>query len=614
MRFTYIDSEGRHVEVDSIEELGAQIQLGVLTASMQLYDPAEDRWGPAGEHAVFAALSNPERPTESVSLDDVARPSPLSTPGPADGPALGVDSELLPSDSAAPPKEWTDAIKNEFLGAVPGQANDEDQPTDAAFSDGPAKPGPMAGFPDFGAPLPASPSIDESVGPTDPSGGSTGSDGPAAGFSDGPAGLPDGSTGLSDTSAGPSDTSAGPSDTSAGPSDGPAGLSDGPAGLQDSAAGIGGLTFDPVSPDPQDLPSGPSGMDRVDGASTVFEGFDNPGGNLSGPVDGDGMKFETFMPKPSGGTEDGPVTDLDETPETEAAVEDEEDFFLIQDLNIDGSDEGAPATKKSRRSRKPSRFHIGAVAAIGLLVMAGALALPQLRDGVAESEAATNDSSVKDGWTAPVENLPTYLRTEGVYLARQAQQDVMAGLDSIRRTLGLESAPPTDWMEGVYFAHGSRYPGVQGYWERYRSYLGYAERASEQLFASSLEARVAASAIREEEQSVVIDAMVGQFAQAQPQRAAVFDGLTALSNAALELHDFLVLKEDDIEYAPFTSSGVSKDPILEAVPANDRVKRELWDRLEQVTGGLEDLGALDRVTTARLHSLLVEGLERASTF
>ncbi|NNF27165.1 MAG: hypothetical protein HKN73_08095, partial [Gemmatimonadetes bacterium] len=62
---------------------------------------------------------------------------------------------------------------------------------------------------------------------------------------------------------------------------------------------------------------------------------------------------------------------------------------------------------------------------------------------------------------------------------------------------------------------------------------------------------------------------------------------------------------------PFTRSGVSRDPIVEAVPATEQTRVDFWNRLEQVTDRLEALDALDRVTTSRLQQSLVDRLREA---
>jgi hypothetical protein len=64
----------------------------------------------------------------------------------------------------------------------------------------------------------------------------------------------------------------------------------------------------------------------------------------------------------------------------------------------------------------------------------------------------------------------------------------------------------------------------------------------------------------------------------------------------------LVANEDDIEYRPATSS--TADPILEAVPSSPALGDRMLDLVGGVTGGLADLGSLDRVTRERLVTAL----------
>ena len=106
----------------------------------------------------------------------------------------------------------------------------------------------------------------------------------------------------------------------------------------------------------------------------------------------------------------------------------------------------------------------------------------------------------------------------------------------------------------------------------------------------------------------IVDLILADFGDRYVQMGAAFDDLTIVADAALDLHSFLVLKEAEIEYAPFTQSGVSQDPIVEAVPQTEQTRDDLWERLGRLTTRLEELNALDRVTTARLQDVLLTRL------
>ena len=411
----------------------------------------------------------------------------------------------------------------------------------------------------------------------------------------GPAGLPEGAF----ADGGPADTPV------------PIGeLSDDSGDGAKAPNPLGGLSFDtpPAFSPPSPPPS--SSMGRIEGASNVFQGFDDPAEAFGEPGGSDDMRLEPFVdspvtPEPAAPPPPYEPLDSDGSAELDGNA-DEEDFFMVGDLSID--DSAAPTFAKARRRsfdlRNPGKA--ASVVAIGLVVVVAAIGLPQLPPDVGSSAPSDDVVDSVEPETPP---LPDYLRAEATHLAARAHDDVLDELAAIGRRLGLEAAPPRDWMEGVYFAHASRYPAVQGYWERFRSYLQVAKRETPALFREALEARVAASAIPGEDQAAVLETVMREFDARSVERDQAFSQLENLADAALGLHEFLILKEDDIEYAPFTNSGVSKDPILEAVPANEEVRVEFWDRLERVTSGLADLEALDRVTTRKLQSILVDRLQ-----
>jgi len=83
-----------------------------------------------------------------------------------------------------------------------------------------------------------------------------------------------------------------------------------------------------------------------------------------------------------------------------------------------------------------------------------------------------------------------------------------------------------------------------------------------------------------------------------------------LVNAALDLHEFLVRNEADIEYAP-AAGGVSRDPVLEAVPVTKALGDQMWDMVDRITEAMDALGSLDRVTTDRLVSVLLDRIREA---
>ena len=72
-------------------------------------------------------------------------------------------------------------------------------------------------------------------------------------------------------------------------------------------------------------------------------------------------------------------------------------------------------------------------------------------------------------------------------------------------------------------------------------------------------------------------------------------------DASLDLHDFLLANESDIDFRPgvTSASDPNVDPVLEiSAPADDRERMN--DLFREITEALDALGSLDRVTRDRL--------------
>ena len=83
-----------------------------------------------------------------------------------------------------------------------------------------------------------------------------------------------------------------------------------------------------------------------------------------------------------------------------------------------------------------------------------------------------------------------------------------------------------------------------------------------------------------------------------------------LVTAALDLHTFLMENASQIDYEP-AAGGVSRDPVLEAVPKTKELGTEMWSRVDRITAALDSLGTLDKVTTERLTAVLFDRIRRA---
>jgi hypothetical protein len=193
-------------------------------------------------------------------------------------------------------------------------------------------------------------------------------------------------------------------------------------------------------------------------------------------------------------------------------------------------------------------------------------------------------------------------------LAPGALSDAVADMDGIRAAAQLPPEPPPDWLAGRYLANASRYPEVSAYWNALNATLGEMRASEEALFRTAFEARLTSAQIGAEDRGALLERALAGFQAARRERDAVFGRLTDVLVASNELHDFLLQNEDAIDYTP-AGGGISRDPVLEAVPLTPQLGDEMWDRVDRITSALEVLGALtERVTTERLFSLTLERL------
>jgi hypothetical protein len=100
------------------------------------------------------------------------------------------------------------------------------------------------------------------------------------------------------------------------------------------------------------------------------------------------------------------------------------------------------------------------------------------------------------------------------------------------------------------------------------------------------------------------------FLATRAERFEAYALMDDLINAALDLHTFLIQKQDSISYEP-AGGGMSRDPVLEAMPATPVLGESMWEGVDRITEALDALGTLDRVTTERLVAVLLDQVRRA---
>ncbi|MEQ9398047.1 MAG: hypothetical protein RJQ04_02655 [Longimicrobiales bacterium] len=580
MRFAYIDSQGNEVPIPGVDALALRIELGAIREDTQLYDAAADRWGPAHTHEIFHTLSR-------AKDDDafVAPPPPVTTSRPE--PAMEPEADE-PDDGTS-----DEAASDEPLASLDDLAPD---PVDTE---------PVASLDDL-APDPVAP---------EPAADDLGLDFTLA---EGLDGDPDGS----DDESGPDDSM----DFGSGPA---AAMDD---DEEEAAFDFGTGTLE-LEPDPLDEPEGaeppaadsvPSGGGAMDfgGGMTLEEPLAG-GMDFSPPAD-DSIQLEQPMSEftadapPAWMEQDGPsgpppAEDDGSMDFTPGGVETYEDVPLGPDVPADEPpraerDRPTPRNRPSPPRRPKERNLAGPVLGLLALVVLGGggwfVWTTMLSGG---GDRATQAPSLPP---VTIPDIPAELLPQMRDLAEQALAGTIADLSALQAEFDIPAEPREEWLAGAYLANAGDFAAVEAYWQGIAAFVDRVREVDTQVFHDQYVAAMEAAEVPEDTRPILLERADSGFLATREDRLEAYALMGALVDAALDLHGFLLSNQADIEYTP-AAGGVSRDPVLEAVPATEELGDEMWGRVGQITSALDALGTLDRVTTERLTAVLFDRIRRA---
>jgi hypothetical protein len=195
--------------------------------------------------------------------------------------------------------------------------------------------------------------------------------------------------------------------------------------------------------------------------------------------------------------------------------------------------------------------------------------------------------------------------------AELAFADMIAAMDSIADLRNLPDRPGQSWLEGVYLAFASRFEEEGSYWTRLEAVLSELQAGESGLFEGRLRARVEAMPIPDPQKALLLQEGMRRFRTSVLDRQVVYDQASAIARGATELHTLLVAHESEILYEPFTIAGVSRDPVIEAVPTNRPLAEQMWALIDAVTRGLQDMDAIMGVSTRSFLDAVFRGLTNA---
>jgi len=256
---------------------------------------------------------------------------------------------------------------------------------------------------------------------------------------------------------------------------------------------------------------------------------------------------------------------------------------------------------KSQRSMSGPIFFVVLLLALGV---GGYYGWPFLQQYLASRNAPERPPVV-------MPNIPAELVPRMQSIASAAIADVVGAADRSTRAGDAPMEPDEEWLAGIYLGNASQYPGVGLFWESIQSFLGGLRDAEWQGYHDAFAARAANEGLDAQAVAQVTERADSGFVAAQPQRLAALAEMERLVDASLDLHDFLVSNEAEIEFRPGVTSAndPNVDPVLEiTAPADDR--QRMLQLFDEITDALDALGSLDRVTRDRLVSAMTARLQQ----
>jgi hypothetical protein len=564
MRFQYVDRSGRKVEVQSLEGLAARLELGAITPETMLYDAVADRWAPAAEHEFFRSLVRPQGRESTLpvtppglmpsmdSVEPVVGPAEEATDGPPESDAPGPDG--TPEEPAAGEASSDPSGDGVYRSPEPSARASFSEVKEGAGSAHNA----LFGLLDLegpGAdeiPDPFTDDLELSVLPEAPQASPPSGDAPAE----------------------PSAEDRFPHDELSDdvlPGSGSPPASGGEGGLRELTLEDLGGGDDPFA----DSPPAP----RVDAARGGGEAQSAPGG---GPT-GDWRAIP-------GGPPPVPLKGPEPAPPDEEEVE----GYFRATRSGTATMGGGTRTAASRGG--------------------GVDLTPLVRNGVVVLALVALVWFVGGRWgpwAGARERIPAELQTPFAAAWNGAYADMLATMDSMGRARNLPERPGRDWLEGVYLAYASRFAAEGDYWAGLGALIRDLRLAEDSIFGVRIRTRVGGLRLSDAQEALLLAEALRRFEEGRPDRARVYAQAEGIAAAAAELHGLLVQHEEEILYEPFTVSGVSRDPVIEAVPTNRPLAETMWSLIDRVTRGLQDMDAIMGVSTRSFVDAVLRGLRNA---
>ncbi len=252
--------------------------------------------------------------------------------------------------------------------------------------------------------------------------------------------------------------------------------------------------------------------------------------------------------------------------------------------------DGSPTVRSGRkpptaRATGGGRGPLAAVAVVaGLLLVGGGWFL--LSGGGEEESGPVVVASPVVTPTLPATSPPPPGATDQVEAGlRGVAERFEAVVDSLRAELDLGPAPPREWLAGAYLADARAFPEIRAFWEGYGELLSRLRPLDRSLYLEG--ARAGLQEVGSGDDPSLLEYFEDRYDGIRRHREARHESLSAVTRAALELHEVLVRHRSEISFSPAVGRGVSADPILEAIIPEGPVRQEVEASLDQVFRALD---------------------------
>lgn len=258
-----------------------------------------------------------------------------------------------------------------------------------------------------------------------------------------------------------------------------------------------------------------------------------------------------------------------------------------------------------RRAEIPDLMELPQVDALRAAAFGGER--PEPPSGGSEAAASEGGGSAVRAAASPSAGPPA-VESRAPEITAAASRDLADAMVELRRALGVSDSPPDPWLDGIYLANAGRFPEVGSYWRAYGNWVAAAESMEEDLFRGFVRSRVLATGFDTADAAVLSSRILERYRRTRPQRELIYRDLTTLADEAEALHETLVEHQAAISHEPFSGGELSRDPVIEAVPDDPRLAREIWNRLDRIFDILERVQGVGPVSTPRLQEALFGGL------